>query len=63
VPPIILGNPPLTEGNVRGVTVDADTMSREYLELIDWDTTTTMPSKEKLEKLGLDTVAKDLVPA
>jgi aldehyde:ferredoxin oxidoreductase len=63
VPPVILGNPPLTEGNVRGVTVDGDTMNREYLELIDWDTKTTVPSKTKLAKLGLDRLANDLVRA
>ncbi|MGE3908558.1 MAG: aldehyde ferredoxin oxidoreductase family protein [Chloroflexota bacterium] len=61
VPPIILGNPPLTEGNVRGVTIDADTMNREYLELMEWDTSSTVPSQTKLEKLNLSGVAKDLV--
>jgi aldehyde:ferredoxin oxidoreductase len=62
VPPIILGNPPLTEGNVRGVTVDADTMNREYLELMDWDQQTTVPSTAKLEQLGMGFLTKDLVP-
>lgn len=63
VPPIILGNPPLAEGNVRGVTVDADTMNREYLALMDWDQQTTVPSTSKLDALGLAFVARDLVSA
>ena len=62
IPPVILGNPPLTEGNVRGVTVDADTMNREYLELMDWDQKTAVPSTAKLEQLGLGFLTKDLVP-
>ena len=45
-----------------GVTVDAETQLREYLEVIGWDTRTGAPLKETLTKLGLDFVAADLYP-
>ncbi len=53
VPGRILGNPPLKEGNVRDITVDLDTMVKEYLELMDWDVETTQPSEKRLRELGL----------
>ena len=54
VPGRVLGIPALKVGNVKGITVDADTFIKEYLELIDWDAVTTRPSEERLKKLGLD---------
>jgi len=60
VPGRMIGDPPLKEGNVRDVTVDLETMTGEYLDAMGWDRTTTMPSREKLEELGLGYVAKDL---
>jgi aldehyde:ferredoxin oxidoreductase len=29
-------------------------MAREYLELVGWDTDTTVPSEESLQELGMD---------
>ncbi len=54
------GNPPLDAGPLKGVTVDIDTMVKEYLELMDWDPATTVPSQKRLKELGLDEVAVDL---
>ena len=54
VPGRMLGIPPLKDGNVKDITVDADTFIKEYLELIDWDAETARPSEERLKKLGLD---------
>jgi aldehyde:ferredoxin oxidoreductase len=54
VPGRLVGEPPLTEGNVKDVTVDYQTMAREYLELVGWDTDTTVPSEETLQELGMD---------
>ena len=59
-PDRMVGRPPLTHGNVRGVTVDIDTQIREYCEAMDWDVKTTRPSARKLSELGLDFVAKEL---
>lgn len=60
VPSRLLGNPPQAKGNVRNVTVDIDTQVREYCEIMDWDPETAVPSRERLELLGLETVASDL---
>ncbi len=60
VPGRIIGDPPLKEGNVRGVTVDYKLMVREFLEHIGWDTATTMPGEETLRKLDLEFLIDDL---
>ena len=60
VPGRLVGEPPLTEGNVRGVTVDYRTMLREFLEYIDWDTRTTVPSEGSLRKLGMEFLIEDM---
>ena len=54
------GDPPLSRGPLKGITLDNKTMIKEYLKFMDWNQATTVPSKEKLKKLGLDEVAKDL---
>jgi aldehyde:ferredoxin oxidoreductase len=58
----VLGKPPLKEGPVAGVTVDEDTMIKEYLTAMDWDLETAKPSKDKLLELGLADVAQQLWP-
>jgi len=60
VPGRIIGDPPQTAGNVRGITVDVDTQVREYCAAMDWDPTTARPSRERLLALGLEEVARDL---
>jgi aldehyde:ferredoxin oxidoreductase len=62
VPDRVLGKPPLKEGPVAGVTVDEDTMVKEYLTAMDWDLKTAKPSKNKLLELGLADVAQELWP-
>lgn len=56
----IFGKKPLTEGPNKGIDIDLKTMTREYLEYIDWDTQTTKPSQAKLEALGLTEVIEAL---
>jgi len=60
VPGRIIGEPPLTEGNVQGVRVDYRTMLREFLEYVGWDPQTTVPSEESLRKLGMDFLVEDM---
>lgn len=60
VPSRLIGDPPQLKGNVRNITVDIDTQVNEYCEIMDWDPETAVPSKERLESLGLDGVAADL---
>jgi aldehyde:ferredoxin oxidoreductase len=56
LPPRILGNPPLTGGPTKGITVDNETQLQDYYKAMDWDPETGVPSKKALEKLGLDFV-------
>ncbi|UCF93287.1 MAG: hypothetical protein JSW39_03760, partial [Desulfobacterales bacterium] len=60
MPGRIVGEPPLKEGNVKGVTVDYKTLSREFLERIGWDPHTTVPSEASLRKLGLEFLIDDM---
>ncbi|UCD22414.1 MAG: aldehyde ferredoxin oxidoreductase, partial [Chloroflexota bacterium] len=62
LPDRVLGKPPLKEGPVAGITVDEDTMIKEYLTVMDWDLKTAKPSKKKLLELGLEDVARELWP-
>ena len=58
--PRAVGRPPLKEGPVANVTIDDDTMIKDYLKAMDWDLATTKPSTKKLQQLGLSQLAKDL---
>jgi aldehyde:ferredoxin oxidoreductase len=60
VPGRVIGKPPLSEGNVKGVTVDYKALTREFLELVDWDARTTVPSEGSLRKLGMDFLIDDM---
>lgn len=62
VPGRAIGSPPQTSGPLQGVTVDMQTMIREYLQAAGWDPETTKPSREKLISLGLEDVAAQLYP-
>jgi aldehyde:ferredoxin oxidoreductase len=62
VPDRVIGKPPQQEGPVAGVTVDEDTMIKEYFAAMDWDLQTAKPSKKKLQELGLEDAAKALWP-
>ena len=56
--PRAVGKPPLKEGPLANVTIDDDIMIRDYLKAMDWDLTTTRPSTEKLQELGLSQIVK-----
>ncbi len=56
----LVGKPPLKAGPLAGVTVDEDTLVREYLAAMDWDQKTARPSDRKLKELGLEDVARGL---
>lgn len=62
MPDRALGKPPLKGGPLAGVTIDEDTMIKEYLTAMDWDLKTAKPSKKKLFELGLPDVAQELWP-
>jgi aldehyde:ferredoxin oxidoreductase len=60
MPGRLVGQPPLTEGNVRDVTVDYKTMSKELLEQLGWDTSTSVPTEETLRDLGMEFLIDDM---
>lgn len=59
VPGRMIGDPPLTEGNVKGVTVDLKTMLSELLKVLDWDQASSIPSDVRLKELGMDYAVQD----
>ncbi|MEE4352353.1 MAG: aldehyde ferredoxin oxidoreductase family protein [Desulfatiglans sp.] len=60
LPDRVIGRPPLTKGLTAGVTVDVDTMAREFFEAMDWSIGTGKPSSERLELMGLPEIAREL---
>ncbi len=54
------GHPPHPRGALAGVSVDTPRNVREYLRLMKWDETSGIPSKERLEELGLGDVAREI---
>ena len=59
-PSLLLGNPPLEKGPLKGVTINLRLMMDEYFKEMDWDRESGKPSKKKLKELGLEHVANDL---
>ena len=62
LPARVKGQPPLKEGPLANVTIDVDSLAREYLQVMEWDLGTGRPSKEKLMTMGLEDMARDLWP-
>jgi aldehyde:ferredoxin oxidoreductase len=60
VPRRAYGYPPLPDGPTAGIGVELEMMEAEYLEVMDWDPVTAMPSVAKLEQLGLGFIAESL---
>jgi aldehyde:ferredoxin oxidoreductase len=60
LPGRLLGKPPQPAGPVAGVTVDEETLVKEYFAAMDWDIKTGKPSRKKLTELGLGDIAEEL---
>jgi len=58
--PIRLLTEPLKEGPAKGHSVKLEPMLDEYYKARGWDVKTGIPTKEKLEELGLKDVAEEL---
>jgi len=52
-PDRMAGRPPSEIGPQKGVTIDEERITNEFLQEMDWDLATSMPSANKLEELGL----------
>jgi len=60
VPGRLVGKPPMEIGPWKGVEIDLDTQLKGYLREMKWDDKTAKPSREELERLSLDDIAKEL---
>jgi aldehyde:ferredoxin oxidoreductase len=60
VPGRMVGDPPLQEGKLKGITIDYDRMRRELLEYVGWHPQTTIPSEESLRKLEMEFLLEDV---
>ncbi|MCJ7604808.1 MAG: aldehyde ferredoxin oxidoreductase C-terminal domain-containing protein [Dehalococcoidales bacterium] len=60
--PRIIGRPPQQEGPLAGVELDVEHEGWYYLGQLDWDRTTTVPSRKKLLELDMTDVADELWP-
>ena len=59
-PGIMVGEPPIGVGPLGEVTVDIDTLEREWLQAFHWDEETTLPDPKHLEDLGIGELATEL---
>jgi len=48
------GIPPHEEGPLKGITIDVDSLVKDYYNAMEWDMNTGMPSKKKIKELGLE---------
>jgi aldehyde:ferredoxin oxidoreductase len=56
-----IGDPPLTEGPLEGVTINYNNLADQFIERVDWDKETMLPTRESLENLGgMEDVIRDL---
>jgi aldehyde:ferredoxin oxidoreductase len=53
LPPRMAGRPPMNEGPLAGITIDIETLTREYNEAMGWDPDTGYIADATLERLGL----------
>jgi aldehyde:ferredoxin oxidoreductase len=60
IPGRMIGDPPLQAGPLKGITIDLETLAREYCETMGWDPKTGKPSQERLEALDLRAVSEDM---
>ena len=58
IPDRLIGKTPFEAGPHEGITLDTETLEKEFLQACDWDLETAKPSRQKLEELGLRDVAE-----
>ncbi|TAK20412.1 MAG: aldehyde ferredoxin oxidoreductase [Chloroflexota bacterium] len=63
IPQVVVGNPPLTEGNNRGVTIDTQAQNLDYLNRMHWDAQSARPDAKRLGELNMGFLARDLAAA
>ena len=55
-----IGQPPLEDGPLAGITVDLEAQVTDFCNAMGWDPRTGIPTKETLKGLGLEKIAADL---
>jgi aldehyde:ferredoxin oxidoreductase len=61
LPKRCVGEPPLADGPLKGITVDYKGFIRNFFKAIEWDEISGKPSRSSLEKLGgMEAVIKAL---
>jgi aldehyde:ferredoxin oxidoreductase len=58
---LLVAGPEQDGGPIAGVKIDDKTEIDEYLKAMAWDSTTLIPSRERLKSLGLDSVYDEYV--
>jgi len=59
VPSRAMGKPPLEKGPNTGVIVEVESLRTAYLELMEWDPVTALPSRRRLKELELDALRSE----
>jgi len=54
LPPRAVGTPQLTDGPLKGTTVDVDSLEKDLHNLLGWDPATGGPTSETLKEMELD---------
>ncbi|MCP4752548.1 MAG: hypothetical protein GY866_16780 [Proteobacteria bacterium] len=54
LPPRAVGNPPLTQGPLKNVSVDIEALEKEFFEIMGWDREIGGPTAETLKEMNLD---------
>jgi aldehyde:ferredoxin oxidoreductase len=58
MPERMVGRPPQSQGPVAGVTLDIDSLAREYRQAMGWDARNGLPEDRTLDNLGLATLVE-----
>ncbi len=58
LPDRLAGHPPQEDGPVAGITIDIESLAREYRQAMGWDPQTGQPDEATLEKYGLSELIK-----
>jgi aldehyde:ferredoxin oxidoreductase len=58
MPGRMAGNPPKSEGPLKDITIDIDSLAKEYRKAMGWNPDTGHPKEETLAKLGLGELVK-----
>jgi aldehyde:ferredoxin oxidoreductase len=60
LPKRCVGEPPLTEGPLKGITVDHKKLAAKFSEVMGWDEETLIPTRKSLEDIGgMEDVIRD----